>query len=83
MEYIHIGPFLCKPFTKPQGEKISHFIGTHESCRKDVKRVFGMMQAHFHMILEDENNEDFKIFESSKDIQIRCKLYFVNIKQGT
>jgi hypothetical protein len=35
------------------------------------------------MILEDKHNEDFKIFESSKDIKIRCKLSFVNIKQGT
>jgi hypothetical protein len=35
------------------------------------------------MILEDEHNEDLKIFEPSKDIQIRCKLSFANIKQGT
>jgi hypothetical protein len=109
MEYIHIGPFLCKPFTKPQGEKISHFVGTHESCKKDVKHVFGVMQVHFHvianpswlwdqeiisdifmasmlfhnMILEDEHNEDLKIFEPSKDIQIKCILSFANIKQGT
>jgi hypothetical protein len=98
---------LCKPFTKPQGEKISHFVVTHESCRKDANHIFGVMQAHFHiianpywlwdqeiiseifmasmlfhnMILEDEHNEDLKIFEPSKDIQTRCRLSSTNLSK--
>jgi hypothetical protein len=43
-----------------------------------------MASMLFHnMILEDEHNEDLKIFEPSKDIQIKCILSFANIKQGT
>jgi len=40
-----------------------------------------MASLLFHnMILEDEHNEDLKMFKLIKDIQIRCKLSFANIK---
>jgi hypothetical protein len=36
-----------------------------------------------NMILQDGCNENLNNFELDKDTQIKCRLFFVNLRQGT
>jgi hypothetical protein len=36
-----------------------------------------------NMIIQDGCNEDLNNFDLDKDTQIKCRLFFVNLKQGT
>lgn len=42
---------FVKTFTRPQDPKRLLFKKSHESARKDVERAFGVLQAHFAIVL--------------------------------
>jgi hypothetical protein len=41
---------LVKTISAPVSLKHQVFVGTQESCRKDVERAFGVLQAKFKII---------------------------------
>ena len=41
---------FVKTIPEPQGNKKKHFALAQESCRKDVERAFGVLQARFAIV---------------------------------
>jgi hypothetical protein len=39
-----------KTISAPTGQKNCHFAERQESCRKDVERAFGVLQAQFAIV---------------------------------
>ena len=41
---------FVKPFNHPEGERNKYFAKKQESCRKDIERTFGILQARFYIL---------------------------------
>jgi hypothetical protein len=41
---------FAKTISTPTGQKNCHFVERQESCRKDVERAFGVLQAQFAIV---------------------------------
>ncbi|XP_041021288.1 uncharacterized protein LOC121262759 [Juglans microcarpa x Juglans regia] len=60
---------FVKTISTPQGNKKKYFVAAQESARKDVERVFGVLQARFAII---RGRARFFHIETLNDIMMAC-----------
>ncbi|XP_020268193.1 uncharacterized protein LOC109843648 [Asparagus officinalis] len=64
---------FVQSFQYPQGEKAKLFVKQQESCRKDVERAFGVLQARFAIIRQPARMWDLNVL--SKIMRARIILH--------
>ncbi|XP_020262486.1 uncharacterized protein LOC109838451 [Asparagus officinalis] len=74
---------FVQSFQYPQGEKAKLFVKQQESCRKDVERAFGVLQARFAIIRQPARMWDLNVLSKIMRACIILQNMIVEDEQDT